>query len=59
MFDDATQELEKLEEEIRSNWEQPLDWYVGWFYCWLNLNMYKYNYTYGDFNRVLHIYYME
>ena len=29
MFDDATQELEKLEEEIRSNWEQPLDFYTG------------------------------
>ena len=29
LFDDATQELERLEEEVRLNWEQPVDFYVG------------------------------
>ncbi|MBT3544672.1 MAG: hypothetical protein HN488_04930 [Saprospiraceae bacterium] len=29
MFDDATAELEKLEEEVRLNWELPVDFYTG------------------------------
>ena len=29
LFDDATQELERLEEEVRLNWEQPVDFYIG------------------------------
>lgn len=29
LFDDAVQELEKLEEEVRLNWEQPVDFYMG------------------------------
>jgi hypothetical protein len=29
LFDDATQELEKLTEEVRLNWEQPVDFYTG------------------------------
>ncbi len=29
LFDDALQELEKLEEEVRLNWEQPVDFYIG------------------------------
>jgi hypothetical protein len=29
LFEDATQELEKLTEEVRLNWEQPVDFYTG------------------------------
>jgi hypothetical protein len=29
LFDDAIAELEKLEEEVRLNWEQPIDFYTG------------------------------
>ena len=29
MFDDATEEITKLEEEARLNWEQPVDFMVG------------------------------
>jgi hypothetical protein len=29
MFDDATEEIAKLEEEARLNWEQPVDFMVG------------------------------
>tara|TARA_R110002153_G_scaffold26825_3_gene83560 strand:+ start:848 stop:1600 length:753 start_codon:yes stop_codon:yes gene_type:complete len=29
IFDDAVEELLKLEEEVRLNWEQPVDFYVG------------------------------
>jgi hypothetical protein len=29
LFDDANEELTKLEEEVRLNWEQPVDFYVG------------------------------
>ena len=29
IFDDATQELEKLNEEARLNWEEPVDFYTG------------------------------
>lgn len=29
LFDDAVAELEKLEEEVRLNWEQPVDFYTG------------------------------
>lgn len=29
LFDDAVQELERLEEEVRLNWEQPVDFYIG------------------------------
>ena len=29
LFDDAIAELEKLEEEVRLNWEQPVDFYTG------------------------------
>ena len=29
IFDDATAELEKLNEEIRLNWEMPVDFYTG------------------------------
>jgi hypothetical protein len=29
LFDDANEELLKLEEECRLNWEQPVDFYVG------------------------------
>jgi len=29
LFDDALQEIEKLEEEVRLNWEQPVDFYIG------------------------------
>jgi len=29
LFDDATQELEKLTEEARLNWEEPVDFYTG------------------------------
>lgn len=29
LFDDANEELQKLEEEVRLNWEQPVDFYVG------------------------------
>ena len=29
LFDDAVQELERLEEEVRLNWEQPVDFYMG------------------------------
>ena len=29
IYDDATAELEKLEEEMRLNWEQPVDFYSG------------------------------
>jgi len=29
LFDDATAELEKLEEEARLNWEQPVDFMTG------------------------------
>ena len=29
LFDDAIQELERLEEEVRLNWEQPVDFYIG------------------------------
>jgi hypothetical protein len=29
LFDDALQEIEKLEEEARLNWEQPVDFYTG------------------------------
>ena len=29
LFDDAREELQKLEEEVRLNWEQPVDFYTG------------------------------
>ena len=29
LFDDANEELQKLEEEVRLNWEQPVDFYMG------------------------------
>lgn len=29
LFDDANEELTKLEEEVRLNWEQPVDFYIG------------------------------
>ena len=29
LFDDANEEITKLEEECRLNWEQPVDFYVG------------------------------
>ena len=29
LFDDAVEELQRLEEEVRLNWEQPVDFYVG------------------------------
>ena len=29
LFDDAVEELQKLEEEVRLNWEQPVDFYTG------------------------------
>lgn len=29
LFDDANEELLKLEEEVRLNWEQPVDFYTG------------------------------
>jgi hypothetical protein len=29
LFEDATQELEKLTEEVRLNWAQPVDFYTG------------------------------
>ena len=29
LFDDALAEIEKLEEEVRLNWEQPVDFYMG------------------------------
>jgi|TARA_B110000908_G_C10267457_1_gene465836 hypothetical protein len=29
LFDDAVEDLQKLEEEVRLNWEQPVDFYVG------------------------------
>ena len=29
IFDDATAELEKLNEEVRLNWEMPVDFYTG------------------------------
>mgnify|MGYP001585128484 FL=1 len=29
LFDDAIEELQRLEEEVRLNWEQPVDFYVG------------------------------
>jgi len=29
LFDDAVEDLVKLEEEVRLNWEQPVDFYVG------------------------------
>lgn len=29
LFDDAVEELQRLEEEVRLNWEQPVDFYIG------------------------------
>jgi hypothetical protein len=29
LFDDAVEDLVKLEEEVRLNWEQPIDFYIG------------------------------
>lgn len=29
LFDDAIEELQRLEEEVRLNWEQPVDFYIG------------------------------
>ena len=29
LFDDAKEEIQKLEEEVRLNWEQPVDFYTG------------------------------
>jgi len=29
LFDDATTEIQKLEEEVRLNWEMPVDFYTG------------------------------
>ena len=29
LFDDALAEIERLEEEVRVNWEQPIDFYMG------------------------------
>jgi hypothetical protein len=29
LFDDANEELQKLEEEARLNWEKPVDFYMG------------------------------
>jgi len=29
LFEDAKEELIKLEEELRLNWEQPVDFYIG------------------------------
>ena len=29
LFDDAREEIQKLEEEVRLNWEQPVDFYTG------------------------------
>jgi len=29
LFDDAREEVEKLTEEVRLNWEQPVDFYIG------------------------------
>jgi hypothetical protein len=29
IFDDAKEDLEKLTEEVRLNWEQPVDFYTG------------------------------
>ncbi len=29
LFDDAREEITKLEEEVRLNWEQPVDFYTG------------------------------
>ena len=29
LFDDATEEITKLEEEVRLNWEQPVDFMIG------------------------------
>jgi hypothetical protein len=29
IFEDAKEELEKLNEEVRLNWEQPVDFYTG------------------------------
>jgi hypothetical protein len=29
IFDDAKEEIEKLTEEVRLNWEQPVDFYIG------------------------------
>ena len=29
LFDDANEELQRLEEEVRLNWEEPVDFYTG------------------------------
>lgn len=29
MFDDANQEIQTLEENLRTVWEEPVDFYVG------------------------------
>ena len=29
IFDDAKEEITKLEEEARLNWEEPVDFYIG------------------------------
>ena len=29
LYEDALQDIERLEEEVRLNWEQPVDFYTG------------------------------